>query len=158
MGRTVDDKTPERSRRRVAQSEVRKRRGAGFFAACFVKIEVLAKTGNVFLRCFAVGDGLRRSANGNGAFGEGRKDAEILRTADVDVGAARRLKRGEIGVVGVARPAVAFGRRSFSNEKRLDLNVWFRFYGNGTKKRVALKKRRNDASLNNERNGDVSTR
>jgi hypothetical protein len=38
-------------------------------------------------------------------------------------GAARRLQRGEIGVAGKARLAVASGRRSFSNEKRLDSTV-----------------------------------
>ncbi|MBR5243558.1 MAG: hypothetical protein IKW13_04915 [Thermoguttaceae bacterium] len=54
--------------------------------------------GNVFLRRWVVAARRATVENGNGAFGERRKDAEILRTASVNVGAARRLKRGEIGV------------------------------------------------------------
>ena len=101
---------------------MRKRLDAGFFTACFVKIEILAKIGNVFLRCFAVatvGGGTQRERR----FRRRRKDAKSLRTADVNVGAARRRRRGEIGVAGETRLAVATGRRSFSNEKRRDLGT-----------------------------------
>ena len=93
-------------RRRVAIKRRKKTSCACFFAACFVKIEILAKAGCFLASFYRVG-GERRLKNGNGAFEERRKDAEILRTASVNVGAARRLKRGEIGVVwGIA----AFGR------------------------------------------------
>lgn len=122
LGRTIDDKTPERSRRRVKIKRSKKSSRACFFTAYRVKMGVLARIGDVFLRRLAS----RRSAavrNGNDAFEERRKDAEFLRTASVNVGAARRLQRGEIGVAGKARLAVASGRRSFSNEKRLDLTV-----------------------------------
>ena len=125
MGRTVDDKTPERSRRRVKIKRSKKSSRACFFTACYVKIGSLAKAGD----CVVLSS--RRSAavrNGNDAFEERRKDAEFLRTASVNVGAARRLQRGEIGVAGKARLAVASGRRSFSNEKRLDSTVAYHYY------------------------------
>ena len=77
---------------------MRERLGADFFAACFVKIGVLAKTGKFFLRGLAgaaIGGGTQRERGFRGT-SQGR---ELLRTADVNVGAARRLQRGEIGVV-----------------------------------------------------------
>jgi hypothetical protein len=67
-------------------------------------MEVLAKMEKIFLLGFIASSRQAKIENGNGAFEERRKDAEILRTASVDVGgvasAETRRNRRRLGIRG----------------------------------------------------------